>query len=301
MNENEKLLEAFRSYLTDEKKVSANTLESYMRDMNSFRSFLEADSPDVRLTSATEADIERYIAFLKDHGKSNATVIRGIASMRNFYQYLMQHDLCSYNPARSIKAERDDKKLPQILTNTEIDMLLDSPDIATPKGCRDKAMLELLYATGIRVSELINLNVDDVNLQLGMLNCHSDRNQRFIPIYSEAIGALSDYLYRVRPLIVSDRTNKNLFVNLNGKRLTRQGFWKIIKYYAERTGIKKDITPHTLRHSFAAHLFENGAQLKDIKDMLGHADISSTQVYAQLAKNKYKDVYNKYHPRAHSS
>ncbi len=301
MKENENLLEAFRDYLEDEKKVSANTLESYMRDMNSFRSFWETDHPDSSLTQADEAAIERYVAFLKEHGKSNATVIRGIASMRNFYQYLMRRELCSHNPARTIKAEREDKKLPEILTNAEIDQLLLSPDIATPKGCRDKAMLELLYATGIRVSELINLQVDDVNLQLGMLNCHSDRSQRFIPIYAEAVGALSDYLYRVRPLIVSDRSNQNLFVNLNGKQLTRQGFWKIIKYYAERTGIKKDITPHTLRHSFAAHLFENGAQLKDIKDMLGHADISSTQVYAQLAKSKYRDVYNRYHPRAHSS
>ena len=166
-----------------------------------------------------------------------------------------------------------------------------------PKGFRDKAMLELLYATGIRVTELVEMNVSDVNLNLRMVRCRSSRNERMIPLYPAAVQALDEYIKRIRPLMLEDDTEA-LFVNINGMRLTRQGFWKIIKEYAKSANINKDITPQTIRHSFASHLLENGADLKDIQEMLGHQDISSTQFYSKIIKNKYKDVYKKYHPRA---
>lgn len=290
-------LEAFEQYLKGTKEVSANTLESYLRDVHAFQLFL-ADAEVNSFAEVQPAMVQSYIGHLKELGKSNSTITRSIASLRSFYQFLVLDGRATSNPARAIKLEKVEKKLPAILSNEEIDMLLKAPNAKDPKGCQDKAMLEVLYATGIRVSELIALNIDDVNLNIGILNCHSGKSSRIIPIYPEALKALGDYIFRVRSAIISDEDSNALFINLNGNRLTRQGFWKIIKTYADKANIKTEITPHTLRHSFAAHLLENGAQLKDIKEMLGHADISSTQVYAQIMKNKFKDVYNRYHPRA---
>ncbi len=288
---------SFKDYLVNSKDVAANTLESYVRDVNAFISFASQYSV-TEPSRVTVANIELYVEQLKALKKSNSTVTRSIASLRSFFQFLVLHGYASTNPARSVKLEKIEKKLPSILTNQEIDRLLKSPNSNEPKGCRDKAMFELLYATGIRVSELVSLNIQDINLNVGILNCHNGKASRIIPIYPEALKALSEYIYRVRIAIVPDNDFDALFINLNGSRLTRQGFWKIIKTYAEKASIKAEITPHTLRHSFAAHLLENGAQLKDIKEMLGHADISSTQVYAQIMKNKFKDVYNRCHPRA---
>ena len=202
------------------------------------------------------------------------------------------------NPASGIKSSKPDQKAPEILTENEIEMLLSAPDQTELKGCRDRAMLEILYATGIRVSELVELRVDDVNLQVGILHCRGGKNERIIPIYDEAVRAVKDYIDRVRSMIILDFNEPVLFTNMNGSPMTRQGFWKIIKTYAKQTGINKDITPQTLRHSFAAHLLENGAQLNDIKEMLGHSDISSTQMYARLVKQKYKNSYSHFHPKA---
>ena len=287
-------IDEYREYLTEYKHSSPNTLDSYLRDITHFSNYLGThDFFDV-----TSQMVEDYRRYLKEEGKSDSTITRNIASLRSFYQYLLAKGYIEENPIRSIKTKKIPKKIPTILTTKEVDMLLKAPDEMDPKGCRDKAMLELLYATGLRVSELIALDIEDVNLSVGILNCQGGHIKRTLPIYPEALEVLSDYINRVRGKIIPVEENHALFVNLNGKRLTRQGFWKIIKSYAEISHIKTEITPHTLRHSFAAHLLENGAQLKDIQEMLGHADISSTQIYAQVVKNKFKDVYNRYHPRA---
>lgn len=287
----------FSNYLVNKKSVSANTLDSYMRDVTHFLSFLDEKGLDTPYM--VDADFMNvYVANLTESKKSNATIIRNIASIRCFYQYQIISNMTESNPAKAIKLEKSIKKLPQILSGNEIELLLSQPDTREPKGCRDKAMLELLYATGIRSSELIELNVQDINLHTGMLNCCVGKADRIIPVYPTAVTAISDYILRARSLIITPDGGQALFTNLNGRRLTRQGFWKIVKGYAEQAGIVKEITPHTLRHSFALHLLENGAELKDIQLMLGHADISSTQVYVHLLNDHFKEVYNNCHPRA---
>jgi len=286
----------FEQYLINVKNVSLNTLQSYLRDIEQFLSYLSANDADP--LEATGETVREFIKNIEDMGRSASSVTRMLATVRCFFTYLIYDKQIEQNPTAEIKLKKNVKKLPQTLTNKEIEIFLAQPDISDLKGCRDKAMLELLYATGIRVSELVNLNIEDVNIPVGVLYCRSNKNERVIPIYPAAIKAIQDYLTRVRILITSSETEKALFTNLNGQRITRQGFWKIIKSYAATANIKKEITPHTLRHSFAIHLLENGAQLKDIQEMLGHADISSTQVYAQLIRNHFQDVYKKCHPRA---
>ncbi len=287
----------FSDYLIHTKSVSANTLDSYLRDVEHFLSFVEEEG----LNSPVAVDVDfikRYVKKMTDLKKTNSTITRNIASIRCFYQYLIISNQTQSNPAKAIKIEKTQKKLPQILSGKEIELLFAQPDIKELKGCRDKAMLELLYATGIRVSELVDLNVEDINLHTGMLSCNKAKAERIIPVYSTAISIVSDYILRTRSLIITPDGGQALFTNLNGRRLTRQGFWKIVKGYTEQAGIVKEITPHTLRHSFALHLLENGADLKDIQLMLGHADISSTQVYAHLLNDHFKEVYNNCHPRA---
>jgi Site-specific recombinase XerD len=287
----------FSNYLVNKKAVSANTLDSYIRDVGHFLSFLDENG----LGDPTQADsdfINTYVANLTELKKSNATITRNVASIRCFYQYLIITGQTDSNPAKAVKLEKTVKKLPQILTGKEIELLLSQPDTQESKGCRDKAMLELLYATGIRASELVDLNIQDINIHTGMLSCKNDKSERLIPVYPTAVNAISEYIIRVRSLIITPDGGQALFTNLNGRRLTRQGFWKIVKGYAEKAGIVKEITPHTLRHSFALHLLENGAELKDIQMMLGHADISSTQVYVHLLNDHFKKVYNNCHPRA---
>lgn len=291
--------DAFGNYLTQVKHVSPNTLDSYLRDVTQYLQYLREQQVKTP-TAASPDTITAYVQYLQDAQKSNATIMRHIASVRCFYQHLMLNGEASCNPAKGIKLERAPKKLPQILTGAEIELLLSQPDPQEPKGCRDKAMLELLYATGIRATELVDLNVDDVNLHTGVLYCRGERGERIIPMYQEAVTAVSDYIFRIRRMIIAPDGGQALFTNLNGHRLTRQGFWKIVKGYAERAGITKEITPHTLRHSFALHLLQNGAELKDIQHMLGHADISSTQMYMHMMDDHFKEVYNQCHPRAKS-
>lgn len=290
-------LEDFKGYLLDEKSVSQNTLLSYMRDVEHYFHYLDLIGKKEAFTMDKKG-MEGYISYLKKNGKTNSTITRNIASIRCLYQFYLIQGYTTTNPARQLKVEKEQKKLPEILTGEEINILLAQPDVTQLKGCRDKAMLELLYATGIRVSELIDLNVEDIHLDMGFLHCKNAKTSRMIPVYDTAVACVQNYLARVRALIATQESGQALFVNLNGKRLTRQGFWKIVKGYAQEAKIRKDITPHTLRHSFALHLLENGAQLKDIQEMLGHVDISSTQVYAEMIQNKYKAVYTKCHPRA---
>ena len=289
-------LAGYEAWLRCEKKAAANTLCSYLRDVRQFSQWMEGEG--LPLTQATQEEIRHYAAYLGKHGKSDATIVRSVAALKSFYGFLLSIHAVPANPAKGFTPTRIERKLPAILTNKEVDLFLDQPDPSEDKGCRDKAMLEVLYATGIRVSELIALNIQDVNLPLGFIRCIGKRKERIVPLYRGAVRALEDYIVQVRPQLLEAPQQQALFVNMNGDRMSRQGFWKIIKHYQEKAGISKDITPHTLRHSFAAHLLENGADLKSIQEMLGHADISSTQIYTHIVNQKLKDVYIKSHPRA---
>ena len=293
----EDCINAYASYLETDRHSSDNTVASYVRDITQFSRYLY-DEEHIALEDCREEHVERYMAYMAGKGKSPASVARCVASLKSFYSYLLSRGEIEYNPARNTAPIRAERKYPQILTGKEVELFLEQPQCVDPKGYRDHAMLELLYATGIRVSELISLDLEDVNLPAAFLRCSSRGRERIIPLYATAVRALGDYIRDIRPQIVLDSQEKALFVNMNGERMSRQGFWKIIKYYQEKAQINKDITPHTLRHSFAAHLLENGADLRSIQEMLGHADISSTQIYSHLVKQKLQDVYHKAHPRA---
>jgi integrase/recombinase XerD len=290
-------LERFEKYLTKDKKASVNTLASYLRDVRQLGSYLSTHS-ESELDSTDAEELGEYIDWLKNNGKSISTVSRCIASLKCFYSFLVSEGAFKENPAGRLVPEKTTQKLPQILTSKEVELLLEQPECTDMKGYRDHAMLELLYATGIRVSELISLDITDLNLPAGVIRCSSKDKIRIIPLYPKAVRALSEYIEFIRPQMIASPDEQSLFVNVSGERMSRQGFWKIIKSYQMKARIEKTITPHTLRHSFAAHLLENGADLRSIQEMLGHADISSTQVYSQLVKKQLKDVYNKAHPRA---
>lgn len=290
-------LAQFSDYLKNERKSSDNTISSYMRDMRQLGEYLdEHNMPN--LLDAGEKELGLYVDWLRHIGKSPATISRCIATFKCFYKHFFAIGQIVQNPAASLISEKLEKKLPQILTSKEVELLLEQPECTDAKGYRDRAMLELLYATGIRVTELISLNVSDVNLPLGIIRCRKKDKERTIPLYSKAVKALAEYVEFIRPNMIASENEQALFVNVNGARMTRQGFWKIVKHYQAKAHIDKDITPHTLRHSFAAHLLENGADLHSIQEMLGHSDLSSTQIYAHLVKKQIKDVYNKAHPRA---
>ena len=280
------LLDLYEDYLRTEKKASANTISSYLRDMHQFEATMLEQ--ELELTEVLTQEVEHYAAGLTRKGRSAATVTRSIASIKSFYNCMIALGIMDHNPAKGVAPAKVERKLPQILTGKEVELLLEQPECTDLKGYRDRAMLELLYA----------LDVDDLNLSAGVLRCASKGKERVIPLYQTAVRALSEYLHRVRPQLVESPSETALFVNMSGDRMSRQGFWKLIKYYQEKAGIEKDITPHTLRHSFAAHLLENGADLRSIQEMLGHADISSTQIYSRLLNQKLRDVYHKAHPRA---
>ncbi|SDY49079.1 integrase/recombinase XerD [Proteiniborus ethanoligenes] len=288
----------FNSYLERERELSNNTIESYIRDLKQFDKY----SKENGLSSITDANktlILTYLIYLQKTGKSVSTVSRNIASLRSFYQFVLNEGIIKKDPTINLQSPKQEKKLPSILTSDEVEILLEQPDIKCTKGVRDKAMLELLYASGIRASELISLDLDDVNLSMDyILSSKDTSNERVIPIGKMAVDILTLYIKEHRGKLVKDNEEKSLFVNYHGKRLTRQGFWKIVRGYTKQAKINKNITPHTLRHSFAAHLLQNGADLKSVQEMLGHADISTTQIYTLITKNKIKEVYKKAHPRA---
>ncbi|MDF2985593.1 MAG: tyrosine recombinase XerD [Eubacterium sp.] len=290
-------VENFINFLERDKRLSLNTLQSYKRDIEQYTTYLkEINATNISTTNKTT--VIAYLLHLQKKGRATSTISRNLASIRSFYQFLHKNKMIDLDPTSELESPKVEKKLPQILSTQEVELLLDQPKCLDLKGIRDKAMLELLYATGIRVSELISLNLLDINLDLGFIKCNKGNRERSIPIGSISVAAVHEYLSKSRNFLIQDSNEDALFVNVNGKRLTRQGFWKIIKHYKNQANINKDITPHTLRHSFAAHLLENGADLRSIQEMLGHSDISSTQIYAQIAKNKIKEVYKKTHPRA---
>ena len=291
------LIAAYENYLSKVKQASSNTVSSYMRDIRQFSEWLRAEE-DLDVVDAQQVNISDYLNHLTQEGRSGATVSRELASLKNFYAYVVSTGFVQRTPVVDIHVDRGEKKLPQILTSREIELLLAQPNCVDAKGFRDKAMLEVMYATGIRVSELIDLDMDDVNLDLGIIKCSGGKKSRSIPLYPEALKALRVYLTEIRAGLIADPAEKALFVNVNGSRMSRQGFWKILKHYQATAHIDKEITPHTLRHSFAVHLLENGADLGSLQELMGHRDISSTQMYTHMVDQRIKSVYEKCHPKA---
>lgn len=290
------LISAYENYLVHVKQASANTVVSYLRDIRQFASWL-LETRGREIADASKQNISDYLARLDEEGRSSATISRSVASLKNFFSYAVTAGFASSTPVQDVHVERSEKKLPQILSGREVELLLAQPACVDAKGYRDRAMLEVMYATGLRVSELIGLDIDDVSLDGGFIKCVGKKT-RLVPMYPAAVKALGIYMRDIRPGMLAAPKEPALFVNLNGERMSRQGFWKILKHYQESAHIEKDITPHTLRHSFAVHLLENGADLHSIQEMMGHSDISSTQMYTHLVNQNLKSVYNKCHPKA---
>lgn len=292
----EKQVKLFLDFLRDDKKLSDNTLQSYRRDIEQYERYVDANK--INYIKATEETILEYMEYLRKENKKESTISRSLASIRSFYQYLIRIKKVKKDPTMTIESPKITKRVPNILTSKEVELLLDQPKDVDLKGTRDKAMLEFAYATGMRVTEMISLDIDDVKLDEGYVVCRGKSKARNIPLGSMSLKALKEYIEEARPYLIREEDEEALFVNVNGTRLTRQGFWKIVKYYKEQAHITKDITPHVLRHSFATHLLQNGAELKAIQTMLGHSDISSTQVYMQFQDPGIKNEYKKAHPRA---
>lgn len=292
----EKQVKLFLDFLKDDKKLSDNTLQSYRRDIEQYEKYVSDNK--INYLKVTEETILEYMEYLREENKKESTISRSLASIRSFYQYLIRVKKIKKDPTMTIESPKINKRTPNILTSKEVELLLDQPKDVDLKGTRDKAMLEFAYATGMRVTEMISLDIDDVKLDEGYVVCRGRSKSRNIPLGSMSLKALKEYIDNARPYLIRDESEEALFVNVNGTRLTRQGFWKIVKYYKEQAHIEKDITPHVLRHSFATHLLQNGADLKAIQTMLGHSDISSTQVYMQFQDPGIKNEYKKAHPRA---
>ena len=292
----EKQVKLFLDFLKDDKKLSDNTLQSYRRDIEQYGKYVSENK--INYLKVTQETIIDYMEYLREEDKKESTISRSLASIRSFYQYLIRVKKVKKDPTLAIESPKITKRIPNILTSKEVELLLDQPKDVDLKGTRDKAMLEFAYATGMRVTEMISLDLDDVKLDEGYVVCKGRSKSRNIPLGSMSLKALKEYIEEARPYLIRNEEEEALFVNVNGTRLTRQGFWKIVKYYKEQAHIEKDITPHVLRHSFATHLLQNGADLKAIQTMLGHSDISSTQVYMQFQDPGIKNEYKKAHPRA---
>lgn len=289
-------IEAFIQYLSNVKKTSKNTEVSYERDLKKLNQYL-SEQGIVSVDAIRTEHLTSYVRSLQEAGRKPSTISRGIASIKAFFHYLLQEGYVNQNVAACLKAPKIEKKVPKILTTEETNRLLEQPNGRTPKDLRDKAMLELLYATGIRVSELISLKMTDINMQMEYITCMDAHKERVIPFGEAAKRAINEYLETGRPKLVSEEGRDLLFTNCSGQEMSRQGFWKLIKFYGKKAGITSEITPHTLRHSFAAHLISNGADLKAVQEMLGHSDISTTQLYAQIQQSRIREVYTKAHPR----
>jgi integrase/recombinase XerD len=294
----ERILKDFIYYLSVERGLADNTLDSYQRDLKKYLQFLKKHDVD-NFNITSRKIISQYLLEQREKGLAPSTLTRNLASIRSFYNFLLKEQVIQENPAAELESPRTEKKLPRVLSFKDMELLLEQPETREIIGMRDKAMLELLYATGIRVSELVSLGLNNVNIKMGFLRCEGKGNkERMIPLGSVAIKSLQEYLQYARNKLLKQKDEKALFINQHGKRLTRQGFWKILKKYALKAGISAEITPHTLRHSFATHLLENGADLRSVQEMLGHADISTTQIYTQITRRKIKEIYDQTHPRA---
>ena len=286
----------FIAYLHDIKKTSIKTEMSYQRDLKKMWDFLK-NRGVMSVSEVKELELEGYISYMEREKFAASSISRSVASIRAFFQFLWKEGVITSDPAENLKPPKVEKKAPEILTVEEVDRLLQKPDRENVKGIRDSAMLELLYATGMRVSEMLHLQISDVNLQLGYVICHDHEKERIIPIGIPCKKALEKYMAVSRPAFVENKEETALFTNCSGKAMSRQGFWKVLKGYADAAGIRGDITPHTLRHSFAVHMLQNGADIRSVQEMLGHSDISTTQIYLGMSVNKMRDVYMKSHPR----
>ena len=295
-NKREKQINNFLEFRQKDKKLTENTLQSYKRDISQYENYIEKNNLDY--ASVDEDAIKGYLAYLQENGKKTSTVSRNLASIRSFYQYSVRVKDIKKDPTENVQSPKIEKRIPNVLSTKEVELLLEQPEDTDLKGIRDKAMLEFAYATGMRVTEIISLDIKDINVKEGYVICKTGTKQRTIPLGEMSIKALKNYVDESRPYLIKSDDEPSLFVNINGKRLTRQGFWKIVKFYKEQAHIDKEITPGVLRHSFATHLLQNGADLKAIQTMLGHSDISSTQVYMQFQDEGIKNIYKKAHPRA---
>ena len=292
----QKQINNFLEFIENDKKASQNTLQSYKRDVMQYNDYVENNR--INYLKVDKEDIREYLKYMNEIGKKSSTISRSLASIRSFYQYLLRNKKVKRDPTEGIQSPKIDKRVPSVLTSKEVELLLEQPKNIDLKGIRDKAMLEFAYATGMKVTEIISLNMEDVNLEEGYVTCRGKEKSRNIPLGSLSLKALKDYIENSRNILIKDESITALFVNTNGQRLTRQGFWKIVKYYKDQAHITKEITPHILRHSFATHLLQNGADLKAIQTMLGHSDISSTQIYMQFQDATIQNIYKKAHPRA---
>ena len=293
-------IEDFIHYLVVERGLASNTIESYKRDLVKYAEYLKKVETVSSFEEVTREHIIAFMRYMMENGKSSKTIARHVASIRSFHQFLLREHIVDKDPSVHIETPQVERTLPKVLSPDEVEALLTAPDESTPFGKREKAMLELLYATGIRVTELMNLNVEDVHMTMGFVRCIGKGDkERIVPMGKMASEALQKYIEESRPkLLKRNQKEEALFLNHHGRRLTRQGFWKILKKLALSAQIEKELTPHTLRHSFATHLLENGADLRAVQEMLGHADISTTQIYTHVTKKRLKDVYNEFHPRA---
>ncbi|MDI3299447.1 MAG: site-specific tyrosine recombinase XerD [Bacillota bacterium] len=288
---------AFLAYLGVERALSRHTVAAYRRDLEDFAAYLRVRGE--QLESAGSEAIAAYLVVLTGRKLAPSTIARRVAALRAFYRFLLKEGARRENPALEVGRPALPYRLPRVLSVEEVDRLLAAPPAGTARGCRDRAMLELMYASGLRVSELVQLNLGDLDLEEQVVRCWGKgARERIVPVGSRALAALEAYLGWARPRLVRERRQEALFVNARGGRLTRQGFWKLLRGYARRAGIRQRITPHTLRHSFATHLLENGADLRSVQEMLGHADIATTQIYTHLTKGFIDDVYRRSHPRA---
>ncbi len=301
------VIQEYIDYLGVERGLASNPLESYGRDIKQFLRYLKAlngEDPDecdngFLIEEATRATVVTYVVWMRERGMAASTIARRLAALRSFYNFMVQEDYMPRNPARDVDVPKPDKRLPVVLTVEEVERLLRQPEDGDLIGMRDRAILELLYATGIRVSELVDLDLEHISTSRRQLRCIGKGDkERIVPMGSISAQAVRRYLSAGRPQLIRDPRETSLFVNNHGRRLTRQGVWKIVKRHGRRARIGKTITPHTLRHSFATHLLENGADLRSVQEMLGHADISTTQIYTHLTGGHLKDVYSRAHPRA---
>jgi integrase/recombinase XerD len=292
-------IEDFLHFIIVEKGLAKNTIDSYQRDLTKYTQYLVNVEKVTTLNDVTRLVIMNYLFFLTEQGKASTSIARTIASIRSFHQFLLREKEATTDPSIHLETPKQERKLPKVLTTDEVDALLSAPSSSTPFDLRNKAMLELLYATGIRVSELCSLKLQDVHLSMGYIRCFGKGNkERIIPIGKLALEALNKYISISRLSLMKNKHHDYLFVNHHGESLSRQGFWKILKKISQEAKIAKELTPHTLRHSFATHLLENGADLRAVQEMLGHVDISTTQIYTHVSKRRLKDVYAHFHPRA---
>lgn len=295
----EKLISSFLDYLNYEKGLSPNTRAAYKRDLTKLYQFLKKKALPSDPEEISKHNIMAFLSWQLDEGTAHSTVARSLSSIKSFYKFLMLEGYTKINPCSDLETPKVKRKLPRFLSIEEVDRLMEQPNVLLPLGLRDRAMLELMYGTGIRVSELLSLQIEDINTTAGFLRClGKGRKERIIPVNQTAIDWIQRYLLRARNSLAKSHLERTLFLNSHGRPMSRQGFFKILAGYVQKAEIPKEVSPHTLRHSFATHLLENGADLRAVQEMLGHADISTTQIYTHLTRTRLREVYQQFHPRA---